>query len=120
MFGWPEKYPHEDCGQQAWSGAWPGEAECEVFGWHSYFAPPWTRCGPDHPEAGPDLNRLVMEAAWDPQACRWRRAADPVDDTAYVHWHLERGLALEPSARYTVDGATLPAAELLARIGRAS
>jgi hypothetical protein len=118
VFGWPETHPHDDCGSQVWSGAWPGEAECEVFGWHSYFVPHkgWLRCGPDYPEAGPDLNRLVTEAEWNREARRWRRRGEPVDDTAFVHWHLDRGLSLEPSARYTVDGVTLPAAELLARV----
>lgn len=111
-----------DCGTETWSGAWPGEADCEVLGWHSYFIPykGWLRCGPGHPEAGPDLNRLAMETEWDPQACRHRRPGDPVDDTAYVHWHLQHGFALEPSASYTIDGVTLPCGELLERIGRAA
>lgn len=119
VFGWPEKYPHDDCGSEAWSGEWPGHAECAEFGWHSFFEPGgrgWVRCEAADPRAGTDLNRLVVEASWDSQACRWRRPGDPVDDTFFVHWHLDRGLALEPSAVYTIDGVTLPAGELLARI----
>lgn len=114
----PGCFEVRDCGHQVWSGAWPGVAECEELGWHSYLVPyeGWTRCEPDHPEAGTDLNRLFAEAEWDRAACRWRRPGGPVDDTVYVAWHLARGYALEPSARYAVDGVTLPAAGLLARI----
>lgn len=121
VFGWAEPLPHDDCGRQAWTGEWPGVAECEELGWHSFFESPgrgWVLCGPDDPRAGPDLNRLAVGAEWDPRACRMRQRGAPVDDTFYVHWHLGRGLALEPTASYTVDGVTLPAAELLARIGR--
>jgi hypothetical protein len=121
VFGYPERSPHDDCGSQAWSGEWPGTAECSEYGLHTFWEHPgrgWVRCGPDHPKAGPNLNRLVGEAEWDARACRWRMPGTPVDDTFYVHWHLERGLFLEPSARYTVDGVTLPAADLLARISR--
>jgi hypothetical protein len=124
VFGWPETRPHDDCGSQVWPGEWPGVAECEEFGWHSFFESPgrgWVRCEAGDPRAGTDLNRLHAETDWDPVACRRRRPGDPVDDTFYVSWHLDRGCSLEPSARYTIDGVTLPAAELVARItGRAS
>jgi hypothetical protein len=123
LFGRPERQPHANCGRQVWTGAWPGVAECAELGWHSFFTPDkgWTRCAADHPDAGTDLNRLYAGAYWDRTACRWRRPGGPVDDTFYVAWHLSRDCALEPSARYTVDGVTLPGAELLARMtGRAS
>jgi len=121
VFGWTETQPHDDCGQQAWSGEWPGVAECEEFDWwaeeseatKAHFREQGWHV-PEEPHH--NLNRLPAETAWDPAACRYRRPADPVDDMFYVHWHLERGLSLEPSARYTVDGVTLPAAEMLARI----
>jgi hypothetical protein len=112
-----------DCGNQAWAGEWPGVAECEEFDWfasESAATQKWMRENgiPDGDQPHHDLNRLHPwgGTGWDPAACRWRRTGDPVDDTLYVHWHLDRGLSIEPSARYTVDGVTLPAAEMLARI----
>src|ERR1700678_1114548 len=55
VFGYPERTPHADCGDQAWSGEWPGVAECEEFGWHSFFESPgrgWVRCDAGDPRAG--------------------------------------------------------------------
>jgi len=49
-----------DCGLDIWTGRWPGEEECEEFGW---------MLGKDLP----DLNRLLMEATWDPSLKRWVR-----------------------------------------------
>jgi hypothetical protein len=125
VFGWPEKHPHDDCGNQAWAGEWPGHAECEEFGWWAVESPAtqkWMRDNgiPDGDLPHHNLNRLAVDAGWDPVACRFRRPNDPVDDTFYVRWHLDRGLSLEPSAHYTLEGVKLPAAVLLARIGRAS
>jgi hypothetical protein len=118
VFGWPEARPHDDCGRQAWSGEWPGVAECEEYDWlapESVATQLWMLEN-GIPVWHHDLNRLATATEWDPAACRHRRRGDPVDDTFYVHWHLDRGLSLEPSARYAVDGVTLPAAEMLARI----
>ena len=57
-----------------WSGVWPGVAECVSFGWYSFFTPGpgWVACGKDHPEAGPDLNRLYRQAVWDAKSRSWR------------------------------------------------
>jgi hypothetical protein len=126
VFGYRESLPHDDCGSQVWSGEWPGAAECEEYDWWAHESPASQKWMQENGVPGGDkphhnLNRLAVECEWDAAACRWRRRSDPVDDTFYVHWHLDRGRSLEPSARYTVDGVTLPAAELLARItGRAS
>lgn len=76
-------YEEHDCGQDVWTGMWPGEAECAEFGWWAYFAGApagwqgygWVRCEADHPEAVPDLNRLVIDATWDETAGRWVRTS---------------------------------------------
>lgn len=66
------------CGPDIWSGHWPGDIEAVERGWFSYFAPPgvagrrpWIRCGPDHPGATPDLNRVPLELKWDPATERY-------------------------------------------------
>lgn len=83
IFGIPESRlaktgPH-DCGQQTWSGLWPGVMECREFGWYSYFRHPnpgeqygqWVRCDADDIDASEDLNRLHEEAVWDPDKQRF-------------------------------------------------
>ena len=65
--------PNHDCGKDIWTGRWPGEAEAEEFGWFVRWGPPWIECGPDHPDALPNLNRLAVDATWDREAKRWRR-----------------------------------------------
>ena len=71
------------CGQDIWSGTWPGEMECAEFGWWAFFRAPrpgeqygvWEPCEPDHPDAVPDLNRLITDAAWDETAGRWVKSS---------------------------------------------
>lgn len=100
--------PLHDCGEQIWTGACPGDAECELFGWFSRMTPGgWVACEPGWPGAGPDvsrLNPLGTKVYWDRGACRWRRYGDPEDDATYLQWHFERGLAVQPAV-YVVDGA---------------
>lgn len=67
-----------DCGQDIWTGEWPGVAECREFGWYGRWAGerlsgPWSRCGPGEPGATEDLNRLAseQEARWDRKQRRW-------------------------------------------------
>jgi hypothetical protein len=68
-------YAGHDCGADVWTGLWPGAAECVEYGRYSYFVPNqgWLPCGPDHPGARPDLNRLVVCCDWDREARRWVR-----------------------------------------------
>lgn len=62
-----------------WTGEWPGAAECREYGWYSCWAvlgdptKGHVRCAADHPDAHPDLNRLVVSCTWDPEAKRWVR-----------------------------------------------
>lgn len=77
--------PEHDCGEDVWTGEWPGDAECREYGFWCYWGPDmgeqgWVRCGP--PGSDPDvpftivredLNRLLSECAWDSQAKRWVR-----------------------------------------------
>ncbi len=79
----PAKPPHpgEDCGQDTWTGGWPGVADCIRLGWYSYWMPGsdpcFVRCGRDHPGAGPDLNRLnPLHARWDRTKLRWEAPGD--------------------------------------------
>ena len=66
-----------DCGRQVWDGLWPGERECVDFGWYSRFVPDegWLQCGPDYPDASPDLDRLARDARWDRAQQRWLQGA---------------------------------------------
>jgi hypothetical protein len=52
-----------DPGAERWTGLWPGAEECRRRGWFCYFDDEhdrWRSCGPDHPQAIEDLNRLAV------------------------------------------------------------
>lgn len=60
------------CQPDIWTGQWPGEAEAIEFGWYSYFDRGWHQCGPDHPGATPDLNRInAAYCTWSAPQQRW-------------------------------------------------
>lgn len=66
----PSSGSHE---RDFWSGRWPGEEDCERLGFFARFVPGrgWEPCGQAEPGAQPDLNRLHMEAEWNPISQRW-------------------------------------------------
>lgn len=66
-----------DCGNETWTGEWPGAADARRLGWWCYFRPDfgegngWARCAPDHPGASEDLNRLQSSGRWNRELQRW-------------------------------------------------
>jgi hypothetical protein len=62
--------PH-DCGSQVWDGMWPGTDVGVEHGFYSYFDGGWHECGPEHPQASPDLTCWRMLADWDRENGRW-------------------------------------------------
>lgn len=62
-----------------WTGRWPGDVECEEFGWWVRWTDHgWEKCSADTGGATEDLNRLVMsphtgETVWDRNAQRYVR-----------------------------------------------
>lgn len=79
--------PH-DCGSEVWDGVWPGYEETIGFGWFTWFAPPWRDCGPEHPQAVPNLTRLHLECDWNRGKRRWVRrepvALEPLPGTNLI------------------------------------
>lgn len=75
------EHPGENCGDDIWTGEWPGTVECREYGWWVTWVDPqpgerygaWLAAAPGDPEATPDLNRLTAECDWDRQAHRWVR-----------------------------------------------
>lgn len=62
-----------DCGEDVWTGQWPGEAEAVEMGLWCCWGPPWIECEPGHPGARPDLNRVAIVGRWDRDRKRWVR-----------------------------------------------
>lgn len=60
--------------REQWTGEWPGYDACrelDLFCCHTSAG--WKACSHDHPDARPDLNRLVTECDWDRIARKWVR-----------------------------------------------
>jgi hypothetical protein len=72
---WGEDGPPKER-RQKWTGVWPGEVECEEFGWFAKMnpnGPGWVPCPKEDPEAIHDMNRLHTEAFWDKRLGRFVR-----------------------------------------------
>lgn len=66
-----------DCGEDIWTGQWPGLRECTEWGWwiqdRCSEGMGWVPCAPGAPGAVPDLFRLRRDAQWSPESQRWVR-----------------------------------------------
>lgn len=67
---------HDDCGEDIWTGQWPGVAECEEYGLYARLIPGktgWHPCKKDDEGAAPDLNTLFGNGSfeWSPKRGRW-------------------------------------------------
>ncbi len=64
-----------DCGNNVWTGQWPGVAECIEFGWWTLDRTAeglgFVRCPAGTSGAIADLNRLSVDARWDRATGRW-------------------------------------------------
>jgi hypothetical protein len=60
-----------------WTGRWPGTAEAEEFGWWCKMMPGhgWVPCAKDDEGATEDMNRLYIEAVWNPESARFELPA---------------------------------------------
>lgn len=63
--------PRIDC-RTAWTGLYPGAAECRAFGFYA-SGPPYAECSADDVGAMEDINRLRRECRWDPSTLRFVR-----------------------------------------------
>lgn len=59
-------------GRLPWTGEWPHVEQCRRLGWFAYFSEGrWKPCDEGHPEAIPDMNRLLHEGRWDVKLSQW-------------------------------------------------
>lgn len=63
--------PDHDCGEDVWTGVWPGDADAIAMNVWVRWGPPWIACRGDHPDARPDLNALTTVGRWDREQKRW-------------------------------------------------
>ena len=59
----------ENCMPTNFDGYFPGTQEAIKREWYVFqnSENKWEVCGPDHPEATPDINKVIKELTWDSQ-----------------------------------------------------
>lgn len=65
--------PDHDCGTDIWTGEYPGLDDARRLNLWCYWGPTWVVCDANHPDADPDLNRLVSTCRWDRATWRWEK-----------------------------------------------
>jgi hypothetical protein len=72
-FGHMLGQPEHDCGRDHWPGCDPNADQAARYGLWCYCPPRGTPvpCGPEHPEAIPDVNALIRNGVWDRDAAQW-------------------------------------------------
>ena len=57
----------DSCGPTKFDGFFPGTLEAIERAWHVFQNDDnkWERCSSDHPDASPDINRVISELTWD-------------------------------------------------------
>lgn len=60
-----------DCGSQVWDGTWHGYDVAISLGLYGRFDNGWWDCGPEHPDATPDLSCWRQLANWDRDKGTW-------------------------------------------------
>ncbi|GAA4626792.1 hypothetical protein GCM10023196_036490 [Actinoallomurus vinaceus] len=60
-----------DCGQDTWTGTWPGDEYAARLGFWCRWDNGWQPTSADDPNALPNLNRLYTDATWNREERRW-------------------------------------------------
>lgn len=71
--GLPLVMEEHDCGQDIWTGEWPGAAECREYDlwvrWDDALG--WVKTVKEDPQAREDLNSLKTSGTWNRELQKW-------------------------------------------------